>query len=51
MYVPLIGPTTVRDLIGTGIDAVIDPMHWASYANRPEIEAPPARSSAASTSG
>jgi phospholipid-binding lipoprotein MlaA len=37
MYVPLIGPTTVRDVIGAGIDALIDPIHWASYANRPEI--------------
>lgn len=37
MYVPLIGPTTVRDVIGAGVDALIDPIHWASYANRPEI--------------
>jgi phospholipid-binding lipoprotein MlaA len=37
MFVPLIGPTTVRDVIGSGIDALIDPIHWASYANRPEI--------------
>lgn len=37
MFVPLIGPTTVRDLVGSGIDALIDPIHWASYANRPEI--------------
>jgi phospholipid-binding lipoprotein MlaA len=37
LYVPLLGPTTVRDLIGSGIDAFIDPIHWAQYANRPEI--------------
>ena len=37
MFVPLIGPTTVRDVIGSGVDALIDPIHWASYANRPEI--------------
>jgi phospholipid-binding lipoprotein MlaA len=37
MFVPLIGPTTVRDVIGAGVDALIDPIHWARYANRPEI--------------
>jgi phospholipid-binding lipoprotein MlaA len=37
MFVPLVGPTTVRDLIGSGVDALIDPIHWASYANRPEV--------------
>ncbi len=39
MYVPLIGPTTVRDILGSGVDALIDPIHWASYANRPEVSA------------
>jgi phospholipid-binding lipoprotein MlaA len=27
MFVPLVGPTTVRDVIGGGIDALIDPLH------------------------
>lgn len=39
MYVPLVGPTTVRDIVGAAIDALIDPIHWASYANRPELSA------------
>lgn len=37
MFVPLVGPTTVRDLIGSGVDIVIDPFHWVGYANRPEV--------------
>jgi phospholipid-binding lipoprotein MlaA len=37
MYVPLIGPTTVRDLFGSSVDGFIDPIHWAQYANRPEL--------------
>jgi phospholipid-binding lipoprotein MlaA len=37
MYVPLIGPGTVRDLIGSAVDGLIDPIHWARYANRPEL--------------
>jgi phospholipid-binding lipoprotein MlaA len=37
MFVPLVGPTTVRDIVGAGVDALIDPIHWASYANRPEV--------------
>jgi len=37
LFVPLIGPSTVRDIVGSGVDALIDPIHWASYANRPEL--------------
>lgn len=37
MYVPLVGPTTVRDLIGKGADVVMDPFYWVSYANSTEI--------------
>jgi phospholipid-binding lipoprotein MlaA len=39
LFLPLMGPTTVRDAIGSGVDALIDPIHWASYANRPEVSA------------
>jgi len=34
LYVPLIGPTTVRDLIGSGIDFVLDPVHRVRYPDR-----------------
>ncbi|MGA3157500.1 MAG: VacJ family lipoprotein [Steroidobacteraceae bacterium] len=34
MYVPLVGPTTVRDLLGSTVDFLTDPMHRASYDNR-----------------
>lgn len=37
MYVPLVGPTTVRDLIGKGADAVMDPLHWVAYAHSTEV--------------
>jgi hypothetical protein len=37
MYVPLVGPSTVRDIIGSGVDLAIDPLHWVSYASRTEI--------------
>ena len=37
LYLPLVGPTTVRDLIGTGVDAALNPLHWVNYANRPGI--------------
>jgi phospholipid-binding lipoprotein MlaA len=34
MYLPLMGPTTVRDLLGSTVDFLSDPMHWASYDDR-----------------
>jgi phospholipid-binding lipoprotein MlaA len=37
MYLPLGGPTTVRDLVGTGVDLLIDPMHWLRFASQAEI--------------
>ncbi len=37
IYLPLGGPTTVRDLVGAGVDIVIDPLHFASYAARTQI--------------
>jgi phospholipid-binding lipoprotein MlaA len=37
MYLPLLGPTTVRDLLGSGLDFVIDPVHWLSYPDRTQV--------------
>jgi phospholipid-binding lipoprotein MlaA len=37
MYVVLMGPTTVRDLIGSGVDFFIDPLHWVRFANQSEV--------------
>jgi phospholipid-binding lipoprotein MlaA len=34
LYVPLVGPSTFRDLLGSGVDFLTDPMHWVSYNNR-----------------
>ena len=31
---PLVGPTTIRDLLGSGVDFLTDPMHWVSYDHR-----------------
>ena len=31
LYVPMIGPSTVRDLIGGGVDFVLNPLHWSGY--------------------
>lgn len=28
LFIPFIGPTTVRDLLGKGVDIVSDPFHW-----------------------
>jgi phospholipid-binding lipoprotein MlaA len=37
MYLPLGGPTTLRDLVGTGVDLLLDPFHWARFASQAEI--------------
>jgi phospholipid-binding lipoprotein MlaA len=34
LYVPMVGPSTFRDLLGSGVDFVTDPMHWVTYNNR-----------------
>ena len=37
LYVPLVGPSTVRDLTGTVVDFLSNPAHWATYAYRTQI--------------
>jgi phospholipid-binding lipoprotein MlaA len=39
LYVPLVGPSTARDLLGGGVDFVMNPLHWLTYADRTEISA------------
>jgi len=39
MYVPLIGPSTTRDLLGSGVDFLMNPLHWLTTANRTEMGA------------
>lgn len=34
LFIPLLGPTTVRDLIGMGVDGAINPIQWAKYPER-----------------
>ena len=37
MYLPIGGPTTLRDLVGAGADLLMDPFHWARFASQGEI--------------
>jgi phospholipid-binding lipoprotein MlaA len=37
VYLPLVGPSTVRDLVGTGVDVLMNPLHWATYADQAVI--------------
>lgn len=34
LYIPLVGPSTVRDLLGSAVDFLTDPMHRLSYDSR-----------------
>ncbi|HWE45978.1 MAG TPA: VacJ family lipoprotein [Caulobacteraceae bacterium] len=37
LYLPVLGPSTVRDLTGDVVDGFADPFTWARYANRVAI--------------
>jgi phospholipid-binding lipoprotein MlaA len=37
LFIPMIGPSTVRDLFGNGVDATIDPIHFTRYNYRQPI--------------
>ena len=38
IVLPLMGPTTPRDLFGTGIDSALDPLTWTEFANNPDLD-------------
>lgn len=37
LFIPVLGPSTVRDLLGGGVDTAADPIHWAIYPYRTAI--------------
>ncbi|HEX3843654.1 MAG TPA: VacJ family lipoprotein [Steroidobacteraceae bacterium] len=37
MYVPLVGPSTVRDFLGAGVDLLMNPLHWLAYPDRTDV--------------
>ena len=37
LFIPVIGPSTVRDLFGNVVDAVVDPLHFAVYPYRQQV--------------
>jgi len=37
LFIPLVGPTTVRDLFGGVVDGALDPFHWIHYRYRNDI--------------
>ncbi len=37
LFIPVLGPSTVRDFLGSGVDAVVDPVHWINYQYRTEL--------------
>jgi phospholipid-binding lipoprotein MlaA len=37
LFLPLVGPTTLRDLFGNGVDAVTDPLHFIRYPQRTTV--------------
>ncbi|HEX9139258.1 MAG TPA: VacJ family lipoprotein [Steroidobacteraceae bacterium] len=37
VYIPMMGPSTLRDLVGSGVDFVLDPMRWLDYSHQSAI--------------
>ena len=38
LYIPLVGPSTVRDTFGAGIDYLTNPIRWAKYRHRVKVQ-------------
>ncbi len=38
LVLPLVGPTTPRDLFGSGIDRALDPLTWTEFDNNPDLD-------------
>ncbi|HBF91680.1 MAG TPA: VacJ family lipoprotein, partial [Hyphomonas atlantica] len=38
LVLPLMGPTTPRDLFGGGIDRALDPLNWTEFADNPDLD-------------
>ena len=34
VFLPVLGPSSVRDIVGVVIDGAIDPLHWVNYPHR-----------------
>ena len=39
IFLPLFGPSSVRDLTGRAVDVVTDPFTWINYGGRPGVQA------------
>jgi len=39
IFIPVLGPSDVRDLIGSGVDTLSDPLTWIRYTGRWEVSA------------
>ncbi|HEY5072861.1 MAG TPA: VacJ family lipoprotein [Caulobacteraceae bacterium] len=37
LFLPLAGPSTVRDLIGGGVDTALNPLRWVSFPDRTAV--------------
>ena len=37
LYLPLVGPSTVRDLVGSGVDILLNPLHLATYPDQTTV--------------
>jgi phospholipid-binding lipoprotein MlaA len=37
LYLPVVGPSTVRGLVGFGADSALDPLYWIRYPHKTEI--------------
>ncbi|MGE3142183.1 MAG: VacJ family lipoprotein [Hyphomonadaceae bacterium] len=38
LFIPVLGPSSVRDLVGAGVDLVLDPLNWAQYRHKDEVD-------------
>ena len=37
LFIPLLGPASVRGIVGVGVDGLLDPLHWTNYPHQTTI--------------
>lgn len=38
LVMPFLGPTNPRDLVGSGVDRLFDPLNWTEFAGQPDLD-------------
>jgi len=37
LYIPFLGPSSIRDVVGFGVDGLLDPLQWTRFPHKSEV--------------